>query len=416
MSKNWKPLSSEFEAGVRGLNLGELHEDSKLTSTRAHYNHEIERPLVEPIYTASTYRSESVDHYLDILGEQGGYIYSRLGNPTTDAVECALNAVEGGAGCIAFNSGMAAISTALTLFLKSGDHMIIHSPVYSGTHKFLSKYLSPNYNVEVTWIPAGSSVDVYRNNVKDNTKILYAETPCNPNMDIIDLTELAALGKEKGIMTFVDNTFASPVCQKPISLGIDIVMESCTKYLGGHSDLMAGLVCTKTLENWQKLKVYATTLGVTLNPFDSHLLNRGLKTLHVRVERHNFNAQKLAEFLEAHPKVSRVYYPGLKSHGQHAIACKQMSGFGGMITFELKGGLEAGKTFVTSVQLMELAVSLGGTQSLLNHAASMTHGPMVMSDKEREEARITPGLIRFSVGLENVEDLKKDLSQALEKC
>ncbi|KAL4219733.1 hypothetical protein ACF0H5_020147 [Mactra antiquata] len=410
MSQLWNPAKSTLENLPDG-EFSKLSLATKATSTRS-VNPGTE-PLVPPITHSSTYLMTSVDDYLRILKESG-YIYGRLGNPNSDAAECAINAIEGGAGTLVFSSGMAAISAAFICFLKAGDHVICQNPCYSATFDMLGKILA-KYGVDTTWVPAGCDVSEYQKNIRPNTKLLYGETPCNPMMTLLDLEEFGKLGISEGILTMVDGTFASPFCQQSIKFGIDISAHSCTKYLGGHSDLTAGCLTFKDVKNWKTMKRYQSTLGVQLSPHDGSMLLRGIKTIHVRMPVHCLNAMKIASFLEGHDKVSFVRYPGLKSHPQYDVAVKQMEGFSGMIAVEIKGGIEGGKAFVENLSLAQLAVSLGGVETLIEHPATMTHGPMIMSDAEREGANITPGLVRISIGLEDADDLIRDFSRALDK-
>lgn len=410
MSQLWSPAKSQLEDLPENM-YSQLSMDTKATSTR--FVHPGTEPLVPPVTHSSTYLIPSVDDYIRILKESG-YIYGRLGNPNSDAVECAINALEEGAGTLVFTSGMAAISAVLICFLKAGDHVICQNPCYSGTFDLLDKILA-KFGVETTYVAAGCNVEEYKKNIRPNTKLLYGETPCNPMLSILDLKEFGKLGTSKGIITIVDGTFASPFSQQSIQFDIDISMHSCTKYLGGHSDLTAGCLTFKDVKHWKVMKKYQTTLGMQLSPHDASLLLRGIKTIHVRMPRHASNALRVAEFLQKHPNVRFARYPGLESHPQHDLAKKQMKNFSGMIAVEIIGGIDGGKAFVENVRLAQLAVSLGGVETLVEHPATMTHGPMIMSDKEREEAGITPGLVRISIGLEDPDDLIRDFKQALDK-
>jgi len=282
---------------------------------------------------------------------------------------------------------------------------------YGGTHELVSTILS-RFNIEVTWVDS-SNVANYETAIKKNTKLLYGETPANPTMSLLDLEQFGKLGIKYSIPSAVDSTFGSPYNQNPLKYGIDIVIHSATKYLGGHSDLVAGSITCSRRDLMEKIYPQYKLFGNGLPAFDSFLLARGIKTLDVRMERHNAVALKVAQFLEQHPKIEKVHYPGLKSHPYHELAKKQMKGFGGMISFEVRGGSEAGRKLIESVKLITLAVSLGGIESLIEHAASMTH--LNVPPEERLKAGITDGLIRLSIGLEHHEDLIKDLNQALEK-
>ncbi|XP_022335742.2 L-methionine gamma-lyase-like [Crassostrea virginica] len=415
MSKKWLPPQSDLEKGVNGLHISDVTPDTVATSSR--FSSPPGPPteaLVPPIYHSSTYKLQSVDDYLKIL-EEGGYIYSRLSNFTCDSVSAAINSIEGGKGSLVFSTGMAAISTALLCFLRSGDHIVVNNPCYSGTYDMVVNIL-PRYGIEHTFVTTGCSAEEYRKHIKPNTRMLYGETPCNPNMAILDLAEFGKLGRSlEHVLTMVDSTFASPYLQPVIKHGIDISMHSCTKYLGGHSDLVAGCLTFGSVDLWKAMIHYQTTLGTSMSPQDASLLLRGIKTLPVRMEKHSSNAQRVAEFLEQHPKVERVMYPGLPSHPQHQIAMKQMKRYGGMIAAEIRGGVEGGKILVENVRLIQLAVSLGGVESLIEHPATMTHGPMLMTSEDRLSGGITDGLVRISIGIEDPDDLIKDLAQALDK-
>ncbi|XP_078607862.1 L-methionine gamma-lyase-like [Branchiostoma floridae x Branchiostoma japonicum] len=372
------------------------------------------RPIAPSIETTSTYVMDTVDEYVHKL-ENKGYIYSRHGGPTQDGAAYSINQLEGGYGTLVFSSGMAAVSTVLLSLLKGGDHVICQMPVYAGTMKFLQRAML-KFDVEVTWVKAGS-VEEFAKNIKDNTKLLWGESPANPLCTILDLEEFGRLGQTReGLITVVDSTFAGPYHQQPLRHGVDVSMNSCTKYLGGHCDLLAGALSTSREHLFETFYTWQQMLGNNLSPFDAFLLHRGTQSLHVRMDRHSSNAMHLANFLQKHPKVERVFYPGLPSHPQHEVAKRVMgNGYSGMMSFEVKGGEQAGKTFVESVRVIKLAVSLGGVESLVEHPATMTHGRYMISDLERDMGDITPGLIRFSVGIENVQDLENDLAQALDK-
>jgi methionine-gamma-lyase len=320
-----------------------------------------------------------------------------------------LAQLEGGFGAHITSSGMAAVTTSLFTFLKSGDHVISKRDVYGGTYEVM-KDLLPKFGIEVTFV--NDEVEVEKA-IKENTKVIYVETPANPTLAITDLEMIAKIANSRNIITIVDSTFATPVNQNPLQFGFDIVIHSCTKYLGGHSDLTAGCIISKTQEIHEQIFQSIKLFGCNLSPFDSYLLHRGIKTLDVRMERHNNNAMKIAKFLESHNRVERVYYPGLPSHPSHEKAKKQMRGFGGMIAFEVKGGVEGGRTVLENVKLIHLAVSLGGVESLIEQASTMTH--TMVSREDRLKGGITDGLIRLSVGIEDVEDLIEDLDQALNK-
>lgn len=367
---------------------------------------------VTPIYQTSTFVFEDVDQGARrFAGEEAGYIYTRLGNPTQTELEAKMAALESAEAGLATASGMAAISTTLVSLLKKGDHIVAGDTLYGCTHGFISEIL-PQYGVEVTMVDTTDPKNIEAA-MKPNTKVVYVETPANPTLSIVDLRKVAEISHRHGAKLVVDNTFMSPYFQRPIELGADIVVHSATKYIGGHGDVIGGIVVGKK-EVIDNIRMpYLKDFGGVMAPFDAWLLLRGLKTLGVRMERHNANAQKVAEFLEAHPLIERVDYPGLPSHPQHDLAKEQMDGFGGMISFELKGGIEAGKTLMNSVKMISLAVSLGCVDSLIQHPASMTHSPVPR--EERLKAGITDGLVRLSVGIEGVEDIIADLEQALDQ-
>lgn len=387
---------------TKGFNTKAIHAGQKpCPVTGAH---------VTPIYQTSTFVFKDVDQGARrFAGEEEGYIYTRLGNPTISELEKKVAVLEGGEEAIATASGMAAISTALVTLLKKGDHIVAGDALYGCTHSFISEIL-PQYGIEVTMVDT-SKLENIENAMKPNTKVVYVETPANPTMKLVDLKGASEIAHKHGAYIITDNTFMSPYLQRPIEHGVDVVVHSATKYLGGHGDLLAGLIVgPKELLDPMRIP-YLKDFGGILSPFDAWLLMRGIKTLGVRMDRHCANAQKVAEYLENHPLVDKVYYPGLPSHPQYELAKRQMDGFGGMITFELKGGLEAGKVLMNSVKMITLAVSLGCVDSLIQHPASMTHSPVPR--EERLKAGITDGQVRLSVGIEDVEDIIADLDQAL---
>lgn len=366
--------------------------------------------LSTPIYQTSTFVFPNVDvGAARFAGEQEGYIYTRLGNPTQAALEEKMAVLENGEAALALASGMAAISAAILALVQAGDHLISDETVYGCTHAFISHLLT-KFGVEVTFVDASDPRNVEAA-MRPNTKVVYVETPCNPTLKLIDLRAVAEIAHRGGAQVIVDNTFMSPYYQRPLELGCDVVIHSATKYIGGHGDVIAGIIVGRKdyIDN-----VRGTTLkdiGGVISPFDAWLLLRGLKTLVLRAERCNDNAMQVAQWLEKQPQVERVYYPGLPSHPQHELAKRQMYGFGGMIAFELKGGFEAGKTVMNSVRLCRLAVSLGDVDTLIQHPASMTHSPVPR--EERLKAGISDGLVRLSCGVEDVRDIIADLAQAL---
>jgi methionine-gamma-lyase len=367
---------------------------------------------VAPLYQTSTFVFENVAQGAKRFAfEETGYIYSRLGNPTVAQLEEKMAALEGGDAAVATGSGMAAISTVLLTLLKSGDHIVAGDTLYGCTHGLIS-HLLPQYGIEVTFVDP-TNLENLEKAMKANTKVVYVETPANPNMKIIDLRKTAEIAHKFDAKVVVDNTFMTPILQRPIELGVDVVVHSATKYLGGHGDLIAGIIVGSKDFIFDLRFPHLKDFGGIISPFDAWLLTRGIKTLAIRMKKHCENAEKVADFLVNHPIVEKVFYPGLKDQPGHAIAKSQMDGFGGMISFELKGGLEAGKVMMDSVKLIALAVSLGCVDSLIQHPASMTHSPIPR--EERLKAGITDGLIRLSVGVEDIEDIIEDLDQALQK-
>ena len=370
--------------------------------------------LAMPIYQTSTFIFDSAEQGGRRFAlEEAGYIYTRLGNPTTTVLENKIAALEEGEAAVATSSGMGAISSTLWTVLKAGDHVVTDKTLYGCTFALMCHGLT-KFGIEVTFVDT-SNLDEVKNAMKENTRVVYLETPANPNLKIVDLEALSKLAHTNpNTLVIVDNTFATPYMQKPLKLGADIVVHSVTKYINGHGDVIAGLVITnKELADQIRFVGLKDMTGAVLGPQDAYYIIRGMKTFEIRMERHCKNAKKVVEFLNKHPKIERVYYPGLETHPGHEIAKKQMKDFGAMISFELKGGFEAGKTLLNSLKLCSLAVSLGDTETLIQHPASMTHSPY--TKEEREAAGITDGLVRLSVGLENVEDIIEDLEQGLEK-
>ena len=370
--------------------------------------------LAMPIYQTSTFIFDSAEQGGRRFAlEEAGYIYTRLGNPTTTVLEDKIAALEEGEAAVATSSGMGAISSTLWTVLKAGDHVVTDRTLYGCTFALMCHGLT-RFGIEVSFVDT-SNLDEVKNAMKENTRVVYLETPANPNLKIVDLEALSKLAHTNpNTLVIVDNTFATPYMQKPLKLGADIVVHSVTKYINGHGDVIAGLVITnKELADQIRFVGLKDMTGAVLGPQDAYYIIRGMKTFEIRMERHCKNAKKVVEFLNKHPKIERVYYPGLETHPGHEIAKKQMKDFGAMISFELKGGFEAGKTLLNSLKLCSLAVSLGDTETLIQHPASMTHSPY--TKEEREAAGITDGLVRLSVGLENVEDIIADLKQGLEK-
>ncbi len=370
--------------------------------------------LATPIYQTSTFIFDSAEQGGKRFAlEEEGYIYSRLGNPTTAVAEQKLAILEGGEAAVATSSGMGAISSTLWTFLKSGDHVLADTTLYGCTFALLSHGLT-RFGIEVSFIDT-SDLDLVKKSMKSNTRIVFLETPANPNLKIVDIKEVSKIAHEnKNTLVVVDNTFSTPFLQRPLSLGADIVVHSATKYLNGHGDVIAGFaVSNKELATQIRLIGVKDMTGSVLSPNDAFLIIRGMKTLEIRMKQHCLNTKKVVEFLSTHNKIEKIFYPGLPSHPGYEIAKKQMDDFGGIFSFELKGGFQAGKTLLNSLELCSLAVSLGDTETLIQHPASMTHSPY--TPEERLAAGITDGLVRLSVGLENVEDIIEDLKQGLEK-
>lgn len=364
-----------------------------------------------PIYPASVYAFPDADEGAAIHNEvKPGYYYGRLGNPTQTALETAMAELENSEAALAFASGMAAVSAAVLSVAKSGDHIVAPESMYS-TATNLFQYLSTNFGISYTLVDA-TNADNYVSAIRANTRIFWLETPSNPLVKITDLAAVAQIAKDNGIVTIADNTFATPFNQRPLDLGVDAVIHSATKYLGGHSDLTAGILCGSTDFVAHARHTMSKLFGGNIAPQVAWLVLRGIKTLALRMERHNANAQAIAEMLSAHPKVTATYYPGLEAHQNHDIAKTQMRGFGGMIGFDV-GTVEAGKTLVNNLKVCTLATSLGGVETIIQHSASMTHA--TISPEARRKAGVTDGLIRLSVGIEDVNDLVADLKQALDK-
>ncbi len=367
---------------------------------------------VVPIYQTSTFKFRNADHGAQCFtGESDGYIYTRIGNPTIRALEQALAQLEGGFGGIATSSGMGAVSTVYMSYLAQGDHMVSHESLY-GPSRVIMETLFSRFGIEYSYVDA-TDIENVRNALRPNTRLIYLETPANPTMGITDIAAMADLVRGRNIKICVDNTFCSPYLQNPLKLGADIVLHSMTKFINGHADVVAGMIITGTEEDYKKLRTVMVNVGFNMDPHQAFLVHRGLKTLALRIDRAQHNAGLVAEFLEKHPRVEWVLYPGLPSHPQHDLARRQMKGPGSMISFELKGGMNAGKIVMNNVKLALLAVSLGGVETLIQHPASMTHSKM--SKESREHAGITDGLVRLSVGIEDIGDILADLRQALDK-
>ena len=362
-----------------------------------------------PIYQSSTFAFPSAEEgAARFAGTSDGPIYTRLGNPTVQALEACVAELEHGAGAIATATGMGAIGTVFLGLLAAGDHVVCTHPVYGATGGLLTKYFA-RWGVSATFVAAPDTEGIARA-IRPDTRLIFAETPANPTLDLVDLRAVAGLAKRAGIPLAVDNTFAGPHLQLPLELGADIVVHSMTKSLNGHADVVAGVIVVRDEAMLRLLRPASTTFGTTIDPHQAWLVLRGIRTLGMRVERAQENAIQLAQWLERHEEIAWVRYPGLVSHPQYELARTQMRGPGSVITFELKAGEEAGRVLMNSVHLITLAVSLGGVESLIEHPASMTHASV--PEKEQREQGITPGLVRLAVGCEDVNDLREDLAQA----
>lgn len=368
--------------------------------------------LIPPIYQTSAFRFRSTAHGAALFsGKEEGYIYSRMGNPTVKSMEDAIAALEGGYKALGCSSGMAAINTIFSALLASDDHVICSKVVYGPTLTLLNTVYK-KYGIKTTFVDS-TNLDKITKAMTPATRLVYIETPGNPTIEISDIYRIAKIAHENNALLVVDNTFMSPYFQKPFEFDADIVIHSLTKFLNGHADVIGGIIVVRDDETYKEFRKVLNQTGGVIDPFNSFLVHRGIKTLSVRMEKHSVNSLKIAKFLEDHNKISWVRYPGLKSHPQYNLGLIQHTGFGGVMAFELKGGFKAGETMLNSVVLCSLAVSLGGVETLIQHPASMTHASM--GKKERQAANVTDGLIRLSVGIENSDDIIEDLAQALEK-
>ena len=367
---------------------------------------------VVPIYQTSTFEFIDADHGAACFaGEDSGYIYSRIANPTIKAFEDNIASLENGFGGIATSSGMGAATTIYMALLGKGQHIVSTDAIYGPARTVIENHFS-RFGVEYSYIDTSDTKNILQA-IQPNTRVLYVETPANPTMQISDLKACAAIAKEHNLTLVVDNTFCSPFLQNPLDLGADVVLHSITKFINGHADVVGGVIVTKTGELYKKIRPLMVTMGCNMDPHQAYLVLRGVKTLSIRIERAEQNAIIIADYLEKHPKVDWIKYPGLRSHPQYELARQQMKGSGSMISFGLKAGFEGGKKLMNNVQLAKLAVSLGGVESLIQHPASMTHA--IVPEEEKLKAGITPDLVRLSVGIENVNDLLSDLEEALKK-
>ena len=359
--------------------------------------------IVPPIYQTATY-------VLPEVGRDLGFDYTRSANPTREILENNLAAIEGGRFGTCFSSGMSAVDSVLKL-LKKGDHVVCSDDVYGGVSRHFNNILV-NYGLTFTYVDSSNPENV-ENAITSETKLFWIETPTNPLLKITDLSAISKIAKKHQILFGVDSTFATPVFLRPFEFGVDIVMHSTTKYISGHNQIIGGILITNDKEIHERMKFVQKTIGAVPSPFDCWLTLLGVKTLHLRMERHASNAQAVAEFLESHPLVEKITYPGLKSHPQYGVAKEQMDGFSGMISFELKGGIPAGTTVMNNVKLCSLAESLGAVETMITHPATMTH--VDVPAVERHARGLTDGLVRISVGIEDPDDIIDDLKQALEK-
>ena len=358
--------------------------------------------IIPPIYQSSTHVQDSVG------GLRGGYEYNRAGNPTRSSLETQLAALEGGASALSFASGLAAEDALLRGILKPGDHILLGNDVYGGTYRLLTRVLAP-WGIETTTVEL-SDVDALRAAIRPETKVVWLETPSNPLLKIVDIALIAEIAHAAGLIVVVDNTFASPALQQPLALGADVVVHSTTKYLGGHSDVLGGTVVFADDRFFDQVKFQQFAVGAVSAPLDAWLTTRGIKTLALRMRQHSENAQAIAEWAQERPEFAQVYFPGLPSHPGHEIAAKQMSGFGGMLSFGLAAGADTARAFVESTSLFQLAESLGGVESLIGYPPDMTHASV-----RGTELAVPENIVRLSVGIEDVGDLIADLEQALER-
>lgn len=389
--------------------------DYGFSSQLIHYSghHDEYKSATVPIYQTSTFAFECAEDGAECFaGTKQGYIYTRMGNPTVKALERQIAVLEHGYDSIAFSSGMAAVSTVYMALLNSNDHMISSAAVYGASRVMMEQHLS-RFGVQSTYVNTADLNEI-KAAIKPNTKMIYIETPANPTMDITDIEACAEIAHSIGAVLVVDNTFCSPYLQNPIDLGADVVLHSVTKFINGHADIVGGIVISKTKELNDKIKGMMFNLGGNMDPHQAYMVIRGVKTLAIRIERAQENAMKVAEFLENHPKIEWVKYPGLASFKQRDLVAKQMKGTGTMISFGLKGGLESGKKLMDNVKMCILAVSLGGIETLIQHPASMTHSKM--TPEARKSAGIGEGMVRFSVGIEDAQDIINDLKQALDNA
>lgn len=385
-----------------GINTKLIHAGHRADATGA---------VTVPIYQTSTFAFRNSAHGAALFaGEEDGYIYTRIGNPTIRALEENVAELEDGCGGIATSSGLGAVCTVYLALLEAGAHMVSTASVYGPSRGLMENHFS-RFGVESTYVDT-SDLPQVRNALRPNTKLVYVETPSNPAMQVTDIQQVSSLAHAHGCLVVVDNTFASPYLQNPLNLDADVVLHSVTKFINGHADVVGGILVAKEMAMYKRLRAVMVNSGCNMDPHQAFLVLRGLKTLGVRLERAQRSALAIAQWLEEQPEVSTVRYIGLESHPQYELVKRQMKGFGAMISFELAGGMEAGRRVMDRVQVAALAVSLGGVETLIEHPASMTHAGM--SPEDRRAAGISDGLVRYSVGIEDVEDLITDLRQALD--
>ena len=389
-----------------------MKRDDLSPSTRAIHTNEdgprTNRPVAPPIYLSATFESQDIDEQIALEEAKADTFYTRYGNPTLSLAERVVAELESAEAAAVFSSGMAAITTSLLAYLKQGDHAIVQREVYGGAHRFAYELL-PRYGVDVSWFGATES-DGFENAIRENTRVVYLESPTNPTLKLVDIERIVRAARARGIVSFIDSTFATPLNTRPHELGVDGVLHSATKYLGGHSDLLAGVVAGSR-ELIDRVKSFGRVLGGCLDPHAAYLLIRGMKTLGLRVRQHNDTALTIAHFLKEHDKVEAVHYPFLLSHPQYELAKRQMRGGGGVLSFEVQGGLEGAKRFSNAVSLIRVAPSLGGVESLLSIPCLTSHA--MLTPEERERAGIADGLVRVAVGTEEARDLRTDLEEAL---
>lgn len=391
------------------MNTRDMALDSKLV--HAGIAQDVYGSVVPPIYQTSTFRFENAQNGADRFSKKAkGYIYTRIANPTIAALENCVAELDGGVGAVATSSGMGAVMTTYMALLGQGDHVVSTASVYGPSRILMEKHFS-RFGVESTYVDT-SDLGNIRRALRERTRLLYVETPSNPMIQITDIRAAADIAHAQGALVVVDSTFASPVLQRPLDLGADVVLHSVTKFINGHADVVGGVLVAREESILSRLREIMITSGCNMDPHQAFLVHRGLKTLALRVERAQKNAAAIAAWLESRPEIAWVRYVGLRSHPQYELANEQMKGPGSMISFEMKGGLAAGRRLMDRVELAALAVSLGGVETLIQHPASMTHAGVPRA--EREAAGITDGLVRLSVGIEDVGDLRKDLEQAIE--